>query len=359
MSDGVSTAPAKAGRVLLLCPSSGLGGGVERYARGVQSALTGHGITIDRLDLRRPGEPAPSQLHKAAFVASARRRMRRAAAPTRLVVAHPYMAPVVPAVARSPHFAGATVICHGVDVWSKRRPRWRRILARDDVRVLAVSAFTAGALIQTANAVVAAPLLEQEWFDQLIAAQPAQRPDPTPVRVLTVLRLADWITKGVPVLLDALAVAREPVELVVAGSGSVPPGLAELVANCPWVTIESNLDDATLADRYATADIFVLATRTRTGPKPSGEGLGLSLVEAQLAGTVVIAPAHGGSRDAFYDGLTGLAPKDESAAALADRLRSLLSDAGRRTQMSRAAADWSRTAFDPARRSAALVDALL
>ena len=47
-----------------------------------------------------------------------------------------------------------------------------------------------------------------------------------------------------------------------------------------------------------------------------GEGFGLVLLEAQAAGTPVIATAYGGSHEACIEGVTGVAPADESAEAL-------------------------------------------
>ena len=77
------------------------------------------------------------------------------------------------------------------------------------------------------------------------------------------------------------------------------------------------LSDRELARQLAGADLFVLATRSRGGRHTSGEGFGLVLLEAQVAGTPVVAPAHGGSHDAYIEGITGLAPMDETAGSLA------------------------------------------
>lgn len=351
----------KAHRVLLLCPSTGLGGGVERYVRSVESALKAQGIGVERLNLRTAAQRPPSLRQKAAFLATVVVAMRRATVPTRVVIAHPYLLPAVPVAARTRNYAGTTVIFYGSDVWRQRVPRWRRILGRPDVRVLAISAFTAGALVQTVNAVVVPPFIDREWFDRLTRAASSTTScvDRGPVRVLTVLRLADWAGKGVPVLLEAVASLTGLVEVVIIGSGSVPDGLHDLVAAYPWARIEQNLSDDALAAMYADADIFVLATRTRPGPRASGEGFGLGLVEAQLAGTVVVAPAHGGSGDAFCNGITGLAPLDESPVALAHSLQALLGDQERRTRMSSEAASWSRSTFDPVRCAENLVGALL
>ena len=70
-----------------------------------------------------------------------------------------------------------------------------------------------------------------------------------------------------------------------------------------------------LVDLYGGADIFVLASRQHRRPGPAGEGFGIVLAEAALAGLPVMAPANDGSRDAFVPGLTGMRPVDQSVEA--------------------------------------------
>jgi glycosyltransferase involved in cell wall biosynthesis len=112
-------------------------------------------------------------------------------------------------------------------------------------------------------------------------------------------------------------------------------------------TLRSDLTDGELASQFAAADLFILATRTRVGRRPFGEGFGMVMLEAQLAGTPVVAPAYGGSHDAFLPHITGTAPADESAEALAAALDGLLSDPGRMARMGKRASEWARESFAP------------
>jgi glycosyltransferase involved in cell wall biosynthesis len=137
------------------------------------------------------------------------------------------------------------------------------------------------------------------------------------------------------------------VSLTVCGSGTLPPRAAELTRRAPWCRVLAGLTDAELAAELADADLFVLATRTRPGRRPCGEGFGLVLLEAQVAGTAVVAPARGGSHDAYLHGVTGIAPLDESATALAGALRELLGEPGRLARMGERAAAWAQERFDP------------
>ena len=119
------------------------------------------------------------------------------------------------------------------------------------------------------------------------------------------------------------------------------------VSECSWCVLRPGRSDDDLARDLATADLFALAMQTRSGRRAVGEGFGLVLLEAQAAGTPVIAPAYGGSREAYVEGVTGVAPADESAEALTRTLHKLLKDPARLAWMAGHAAQWTRQAFAP------------
>ena len=73
----------------------------------------------------------------------------------------------------------------------------------------------------------------------------------------------------------------------------------------------------------------------------------------------MIAPAHGGSDNAFLDGITGLKPSDESAESLEAVLRTLLSDSSVLRRLGDNARTWARAAFDPGRREREVAQLLL
>ena len=83
------------------------------------------------------------------------------------------------------------------------------------------------------------------------------------------------------------------------------------------------------------------------------------LLEAQVAGTAVVGPAHGGSPDAYLDGLTGLTPRDESAAALGQVLAELVADPARLAAKGVQGAALARARFAPERYAALAVSRLL
>ncbi len=344
---------------LMLTPSRGLGGGIERYAETIEWAFRRQGVSYQRIDLARPGVSGHTRM-----LAQSRAVLRESSEPRYLVLLHRTLLPVAALLALHCSVAGTSVVCHGSDVWGrKKHPRMdiENIMMRQPgVRVIAVSSFTSGALCRICQTSVLPPGLSDNWFKTLLAAS-AQAPDPRPYfQLVTAFRLSDWRTKGLPQLLEAVAnLRRGDIRVIVCGTGEPPPDLRQHTSRYSWCTLRPALDDADLARQLADADLFVLATRTACGRLSSGEGFGLVLLEAQVTGTPVLAPAFGGSRDAFVDGVTGRAPRDESVGALSVVLDDLLADRARLERMGRHAAEWSRYQFLPQRYAARAVACLL
>jgi len=359
---GSAAGPGALGRpdlVLLLAPSRGLGGGIERYVQTLQSAFTDRGVAHQRLDLTRPG-PAG---HRALFDKAAAV-LAGAAGPARVIIGHRTLLPVASLLARAHPVRGISVICHGNDVWGSRSgPRWwleSWLMCRANVRIVAVSSFTAGALFPGRQATILPPGLSRTWFRELTAAAAADRPPRAGVGLMTAFRLGEWREKGLPQLTEAIAALDlADVRLTICGSGEPTAGLVDHIGRYPWCSLRPGLADRELAAQFAAADLFVLATRTRSGGRPCGEGFGLVLLEAQVAGTAVIGPAHGGSLDAYLEGVTGATPRDESAAVLSAVLGQLIRQPGLLGEMGTRGSAWARERFAPDRYAALAVDRLL
>jgi len=352
------------GQVLLLAPSRGLGGGIERYVQTVQSAFDDAGVVSVRLDLARSG-PAGHRALLAAGTAA----LAAMAGPVQMVIAHRALLPVTALLARTRPVGSVSVICHGSDVWGTRwTPRHgleRWLMRRSNVRLVAVSSFTAGALFSGGRATILPPGLSRSWFGELVSAadrvRDATDPAPRPgLEVMTAFRLDDWRDKGLPQLTAAIsALGRSDIRLTVCGSGSPPADLLAHVRGYPWCALRPGLTDTQLARQFAQADLFVLATRARRGRRPCGEGFGLVLLEAQVAGTAVVGPAHGGSPDSYLDGVTGATPKDEGVAALGQVLNELTCQPARLADMGAQGASLARARFAPDRYAALAVSRLL
>lgn len=333
--------------VLVLAPSNGLGGGIERYVSTITAAFETHAIPYHRMNLLTPKTPA-GRMNRIAFIRDVRQIVSASQIPLRLVLAHRNLLPTIRFVGNLPAYTGTTVILHGSEVWSGRCIRGTRMMRRPDVRVVCASSFTAGAAAHAFPSGVLAPGLSKEWYDDLVRAAEEPKPRKSRLDVITVLRLSDWEGKGVRTLVDSIRLLDDSrVQLTVCGSGTPPAELINFIDSYDWCHLAANLSDCELALRLARSDLFALATRTHGGPEASGEGFGLVLLEAQIAGVPVIAPAHGGSHDAYQPSLTGLAPIDESPASLASVLSEVLYNDGLRASMGRSAADWARRRFEP------------
>lgn len=194
----------------------------------------------------------------------------------------------------------------------------------------------------------------------LVGASRAPRERGREIELVTAFRLADWKDKGLPQLLGAVAaLERSDVRVTVCGTGEPSSDLLRLLRKHPFCMLRAGLTDEEFACQLAAADLFVLATRTRLGRNASGEGFGLVLLEAQVAGTPVVGPAYGGSHDAFIDNVTGVAPTDESNGALAEVLNQMLDDPKRLTLMGEWATQWAREAFAPEQYAPIAVSRLL
>lgn len=340
---------ARRPRVLLLAPSGGLGGGIERYLGCVEERLRDGGAEVHRVDLRGPTGPSGlrARLH---FVIIVVRTALRAGPFDTVLTGHPNLIPLAAAVAPLARARRGPVLFCGTDIWGLRR-RNRAILTRHPVlHPITISSYSAGALALVGVAPVLRPGIATSWRATLLAAD-SRRAAPGPVpTLLTVFRLnhADWEGKGLRELLKALPTVRGrigPVRLVVAGQGPALDEVHWLVNRHKDVELVESPDDTALADLYAAADLFVLCTRTN--PPRSGEGYGLVLAEAQLASCPVVGPVSGGAHDAFLEGVTGATPADESPEALAEVLVDLLSDPARLAQMRQRCGQWARMTTEP------------
>jgi len=231
----------------------------------------------------------------------------------------------------------------------------RAVLARLD-GVLAVSRYTAdrarGAGARVAH--VVHPGVDARRFAAVPAAEPA-----SPVcfldeaelaadspQLLTVARLV--ARKGIDTMIAALPAiirAHPNLRYRVVGDG---PDRARLLALAEQYGVTSHIDftgaagPTDLPTLYAAADLFILASR-EDPITADVEGFGLVLLEAQAAGTPVIAAASGGMPDALLPGETGLLVPPDDPQALAGAVLDLLANPGRRRAMATAAASYARS----------------
>lgn len=135
--------------------------------------------------------------------------------------------------------------------------------------------------------------------------------------------------KGQDTLVRALPEIRRRVPgacLLLVGGGPHRQRLASLVAGLGLageVVMTGSVPFAELPAHYAAGDVFAMPCRTRRGGLDV-EGLGIVYLEASAAGLPVVAGDSGGAPDAVLDGETGYVVPGGSAAAVADRVSTLL-----------------------------------
>lgn len=155
--------------------------------------------------------------------------------------------------------------------------------------------------------------------------------------------------KGLGDLIEALTLlqAKRPdATLLVLGEGQERKrferqvsahGLAGSVHFLGWV------QPVSLPAYMTAADIFVAPSKT--GQDGWTEGQGLSIVEAMLCGTPVVASRSGGIVDTISDGETGLLVEEADPQAIAGAIRRYLSDPDRMQAIAEAGSKRARRDF--------------
>ncbi len=355
MADGIGS-DLQGRRVLALLPSQGLGGGIESYFMALSEALADLGVELETVALQTPRVPRATLPTKARFALAsllAARRLARTKG-SLLLVLHAGLFPVGVLAQSLAGFPSSrcALFFYGADIWGHSRVA-RGLARRAGWRVVTISSFSAGALVESGPVTMLPPGIPRARYERLVRARRRTEEPQPQVDVLSVFRLDSAESKGALALLcagDTLRDRRSDFSLVIAGSGHAQPRLRDAVAQRhKWVSLKENLSFDDLADLYSTANTFVLATRSHQPGERGfrGEGFGIVLAEAQLAGTPVVAPCLGGSSDAFVEEVTGLRPADESPEALAASIERILGDDDLRRSMARDAQQWAHRRFSP------------
>jgi glycosyltransferase involved in cell wall biosynthesis len=241
------------------------------------------------------------------------------------------------------------VTCHGSDV---------RLLHRGTVvRRTANRVFTGAAQVTAVSHFlareieVAVPALEKavsvtpmpvniEPFLQGSRARKAEPP-----RILYAGNLVP--SKGVDVLLRAVAeLVRRGVscQLKLLGEGPARDNLQRLAGGLglgPTLTWSGFVPQGQMPEEYGAAAVTVLPTRG------NAEGLGLTLVEALLAGSAVVGTPAGGIPEVVQHERTGLIARDGDWNDLANQIQRLLTDGELRERMTAAGKELVLHTYSP------------
>jgi glycosyltransferase involved in cell wall biosynthesis len=230
------------------------------------------------------------------------------------------------------------VTCHGSDVrLLERGALIRRTAERvlgQAARVTTVSRFLATDLRQRLPEMTSEVVVTPMPVDVARFEAGEREPKVVPPRILYAGNLVP--TKGVDLLLRAAAtLSRRGVqyELKILGEGPAQPGLqalAEQLALGNRVTWSPFVPQARMPSEYGASTVTVLPTRGQA------EGLGLTLVEALLAGCAVVGTPAGGIPEVIRHEETGLLMRPNDPDDLAQQIERLLLDVSLRARLSEA-----------------------
>ncbi|HEX5438189.1 MAG TPA: glycosyltransferase family 4 protein [Gemmatimonadaceae bacterium] len=261
-----------------------------------------------------------------------------------LVHAHWWM----PAGWLTPRRLPYIVTCHGSDVRLLEHAALRRLarpVLSQAAAVTTVSRFLAqdirAALPDVAMRTMVTPMpVDVAHF---ASGRTAQRVHPP--RILYAGNLVP--SKGVDVLVEAFHQLRQrgvACELRILGGGPVAPSLHALARRLgvfdqiQWMPF---VPQTGMPAEYGASTITVLPSRGQA------EGLGLTLVEALLAGCAVVGTPAGGIPEVVVHEETGLLARGGDARDLARQIERLLTDAALRNRLTREGCERCTATFAP------------
>jgi phosphatidylinositol alpha-1,6-mannosyltransferase len=151
--------------------------------------------------------------------------------------------------------------------------------------------------------------------------------------------------KGQDTLIQALPhVQRSVPEAALLLVGAGPYGdklrrLAHSLGVAESVVFAGGVPHAELPVHFAAGDVFAMPCRTRRAGMDV-EGFGIVYLEGSASGLPVVVGDSGGAPDAVLDGETGFVVDGRDVRSVAQRLVTLLADAGLRARMGAAGRAW-------------------
>lgn len=147
--------------------------------------------------------------------------------------------------------------------------------------------------------------------------------------------------KGLPYLIEAFAKLKTEMPqtrlIIVGPDGGIRPA-------CERYIEENNVEDVVFTDYVAEEELprYYRSGDVFCAPNTGHESLGLILLEAMASGVPIVASRIPGFAAVVKDGEQGLLVPPRDSEALCEALKRLLSDAGMREEMGRAAAQHAR-----------------
>lgn len=182
--------------------------------------------------------------------------------------------------------------------------------------------------------------------------------DPNAAQSRQILQASRLVPKkGLATTLQAFAKLQQEVpeaQLVIAGEGPMEEELRDLATELGVggsVRFTGFIDQSALASELARSAAFVHPSETVDGDT---EGVPNSLLEAMGAGVPVVATRHGGIVEAVEDGVTGYLASERDSAAIAEKLKQLVSNPAHNLEMGAAGYTFVRENYSEKASAAAL-----
>lgn len=241
------------------------------------------------------------------------------------------------------------ITCHGSDVRLLERSAIIRRLATWVFRraggVTAVSRFLAEDLERLLPSLAGRVHVTPMPVEVRLFSRGARTHKSDPPRILYAGNLLR--SKGVHILVEAFALLRAQgirCRLRVLGEGPMRNELEararalEIAADVEWSRF---VPQSRMPEEYGASTVVVLPTIGQA------EGLGLTLVEALLAGAAVVGTRAGGIPEVVEHERTGLLARGSDPVDLARQIERLLTDQPLRERLIRAGGEHARHTYDP------------
>lgn len=253
-----------------------------------------------------------------------------------LIISHIQLAILVPLLKLIKPSLKTIIICHGIEVWGKLNSLQLGALKKAD-EVLAVSTFTKEKLISlhavAENKIKVFPngldpyFKVPETFEKSTALLNRYQIQTDDVVLLTIARLSSAEQyKGYDFMIESLKLLKtEFPQLKYIIGGKADDGelnrLKALIEKHDLkeeVILPGFIPENEMVAHYQLADVFVMPS--------TGEGFGISFIEAAACGTPVLGGNSDGSREAIIPGVTGELCTPKNPLEISKYLSQILKD---------------------------------
>lgn len=251
-----------------------------------------------------------------------------------VILGHINLSPIGLALKKIKHNTKVILITHGIEVW-ENLPKLKKEMLRNSDRILSVSNFTKGKIIDVHNIpsekITIFPNTVDPYFKIPLDAQKPEYllnrykiTKETKV-ILTVARLASsgrykGYDKVIQVLPEVIKEIPNVIYLLVGkGDKEEIERLKGLIKNFnveKYVVLVGYISGEELIDYYLLSDVFVMPSK--------GEGFGIVFLEALACGVPVIAGNKDGSVDAVMNGELGILVDPDNVEKISEAVINLL-----------------------------------